>query len=65
MYTYACTCLFYVCKAQLKLKFVLEPKKIVDKMAGMYVDKKNSVKMPLMAPTLGGGLVYILGGYIL
>ena len=31
MYTYACTCLFFTC---VKLKFVLEPKKLLQKING-------------------------------
>ena len=57
MYTYVCTCLFfYVCITHvkiLKLKFVFEPKKLLQK----WRLKKNifTVKIPLIAPTLGGG----------
>ena len=56
MYTYACTCLFFMCKTHcrnfLKLKFVFEPKKLLQKWI-----KKNifTVKIPLIAPTLRGG----------
>ena len=53
---------FVTCVKQfLKLKFVLEPNKNA-KMDGMLI--KKSVKIPLIAPTLGGGcppVIYILG----
>ena len=40
---------------EFEINFVLEPPKIVAKMAGIWIKKSIfTVKIPLVAPTLGG-----------